>query len=602
MAKAEKSTYKPSKSYEMEQLAGEIKKKIEASSSFRAPLKDKWDRFYKLYRSKLDRQNYPWQANIFVPYAFSTVETIVPRLISTKPQIDVMPREDGDSVYAELQSKIIDYQWDQMDMDRMLPDMIRQFLIYGTSIMKMGWEKVEAEVEEKIEVDPEFPELGKKEVKVKKVIKDMPTCELVDLYDFFWDPNGYDIDSCSWVAHRTWRSYDYLMSKQRQGIYKNCALLKDAAGKMYMGENDLAERNETQDISDPKTFATGGKNEKNIEVIEYWENDRVVTLANRSVVIREEDENPYEYGKKPFIRVVDQSVPKEFCGIGEIEPIETLQYELNDMRNQRMDNASMILNRMWIVANSANVDEDELVSDVGGVIHTDDINGITAVTMPELPNSSYREETLIKADIQQTTGITDYTKGVASDALANETATGISLMQEAGNARLRLKMMNLEKAVQEIGEWMISLNAQMITDEKVIRITGDMGNEWVTAKPDDIMDNFDVRVQAGSSLQENDAIKRKQAMEMYQIFAQNPLVDQTELIRRVFQSRNEKNIDKLLVQAPQLPAMAPTTGDQSQQLSNVPGGAAGMPGNSDMNASGVMQSASELNRGVTETA
>ena len=139
------------------------------------------------------------------------------------------------------------------------------------------------------------------------------------------------------------------------------------------------------------------------------------------------------------------------------------------MRNQRMDNASLILNRMWLVANGAGVDEDELVSDVGGVIHTDKIEGVQPLYPPEIPNSSYREETLIKADIQQTTGITDYTKGVASDALANETATGISMMQEAGNARIKLKMMNIEMGIREIGKLFISLNKQFIDEETVIK-------------------------------------------------------------------------------------------------------------------------------------
>jgi hypothetical protein len=588
------------KSVENEKLAAEIGKKVSNFINWREPFKQKWDRYYKLYRSYLEKKNYPWQSNIFVPYAFSTVETIVPRLVSTKPQVDAMPREKQDQVYAELQSAIIDYEWDMMDMDNILPDAIRQFLIYGTTILKVAWEKETLMVDEEVEIDPDFPELGKDKVKVEKTIKDQPVVELVDLYDFMWDPNGYDIETCSWVAHRTYRSYDYLMKMQKQGLYKNIAMLKDFAGKMYAGDTDKTERESAIDISDPKQYGSGATSESNIELIEYWEDNKLVTIANRTVIIREETQNPYKHGVKPFVRIVDQSVPKEFCGIGEIEPIETLQYELNDMRNQRMDNASMILNRMWIVANSANVDEDELVSDVGGVIHTEDINGIQPVMMPEIPNSSYREETLIKADIQQTTGITDYTKGVASDAMANETATGISLMQEAGSSRLRLKMMNLEEGIRKIGELMVSLNKQFITEERVIRITGDIGTEWVTVKPEDVYDNFDIRVQSGSTLEENDAIKRKQAMEMFQLFAGDPDVNQIELKKRVFQSRNEKNIDKLLNMSGELAAGQQMGAQQS--LSNVPGGPAGMPGNSDRNAQGVMQSANELNRGIKETA
>jgi len=590
---------KASQAFANEKIATEIRKKISTAYNWRDPLKQKWDRYYKLYRSYLEKKNYPWQSNIFVPYAFSTVETIVPRLVSNKPQIDVLPREKGDTDYAHVQSLLIDYQWDQMDMEALMPDMIRQFLIYGTSIMKVGWERIEEEVTEKVEIDPEFSELGSEEIKVTKVTKNQPTVELVDLYDFFWDPNGYSIDTCTWVAHRVYRSYDYLMAKQKQGIYKNINLLKPVSDKMYMDENDKSERQGARNISDPKGYLAGGANEKNIEVFEYWEDGKVVTLANRKFVIREEKKNPNAHGKKPFIRVVDQSVPKEFCGIGELEPIETLSYELNDMRNQRMDNVSLIMNKMWILDNAADVDEDELVSDVGGIIHTNDVNGVVPVQMQEVPHSSYKEETLIKGDIQQATGITDYTKGVASDALANETATGISLMQEAGSSRLRLKMMNVEEAVKQIGDFMISLNKQNITEDMVVRVTGDLGIDWIDIKPEEIRDNFDVRVQSGSTLEENDAIKRKQAMEMYQLFAGDPGVNQIELKKRVFESRGEKNIDKLLNMQGDI--AAGPQGEQLGSLSNVPGGAAGLPGNSDKNAQGVMQSANELNRGIKET-
>jgi len=584
------------KSVENRELAAFVVKKFTNARTWREPLKQSWDRYYKLYRTSRDKQNYPWQSNIFVPYVFSTIETIVPRLVSTKPQIDVIPREDGDSDYAKVQGYLIDFQWDKIGMEAMLPDIVRQFLIYGTSILKVYWIKKEEEVETEVPVDSEYPELGNSKVKQKKVTMNQPCVELVDLYDFFWDPNGYDEQTCSWMAHRTYRSYEYLEKMAKEGLYKNVQLLKDVSKKMFLDDNDKSDRNNSAGFNDPKGYASQDDKESNIELIEYWENNRVITIANRSVVIRDE-KNPYEHGQKPFVRIVDQSIPKEFAGIGEVGPIETLQYELNDMRNQRMDNATLILNRMWLVANGANVDEDELVSDVGGVIHTDDINGVVALQVPEIPNSSYREETLIKADIQQTTGITDYTKGVSSDALANETATGISLMQEAGNSRLRLKMMNLEYAIKRVGELFVSLNKQFVTEEMAIRVAGQDGYQWLKVKPEEVRDNFDIQVESGSYLQENDAIKRKQSMEMFQLLAGNPLVNQEELLRRVFQSRNEKNIDSLFAQ-PQSPAINPMTGTPDTTISNVPGGVAGLPGNNDLNASGVMQQSTDATKGL----
>jgi len=554
-------------------LASKISGKFSHALTWRQPYKEKWDRFYKMYRSSLDETNYPWQSNLWIPYSFSTVETVAPRMVANKPQIDIMPREEGDVEYAKIMSQLIDFQWDQMEMQVKLPDIVKSILMYGTAIVKVGWLEDKEEKEVKELVDESFPELGEIDVKQEVTNYDGPVVELVDLYDFFVDPAAIDIESARWVIHRTQKTTEELELLQKQGIYKNIDLIKDTKEGNSQGNNeDKAQRYSTIGVSIPVEYADEDEKANKVEILEYWEDNKVVTIANRAIVIREA-ENPFNHGNKPFVRIVDQSIPHEFYGMGELEPIESLQYELNNRRNQRMDNVTLALNRMWKVKNGANVDEDELVSDAGGVIHTDDINGIEPVLMPDVTGSSYQEETLIKGDIQQTTGVSDFTRGVGSDALANETATGISLIQEAGSARFRLKIQNLEEmGIKPIGQMMVSMNEQFIDEEKVIRIVGPEGATFESIKPEDLKGNFDVMVQAGSTLPVNEAVRRKQVMDMFQIFAGDPEVNQRELKRMVLESFGEKNLDKLLPtigegqQAPGLEGLLPVdTGGQLDQ-------------------------------------
>lgn len=524
-------------------LARDIVEKFTHSLTWRQPYKTKWDRFYQLYRSHLGDTNYPWQSNIFVPYAFSTVETVAPRMVASKPQIDIMPREQNDIKYAKLMGKLIDFQWDEMEMDIVLPDAVKEMLIYGTAIFKVYWHSGEREINRKIEVDAEFPEMGMIEEK-DDVLEEHPVIEPVDIYDFFFDPRGTTIEDCRWVAHRMYRTLEHLKEMQESGIYKNIDLLENA--QIVRQDDEKDQRRATTGVGIPAELERFEGDKRMIELIEYWEDERVVTVANRDVIIREED-NPYNHGEKPFIKVVDQSVPHEFYGIGELEPIETLQYELNSRRNQRLDNVTLALNRMWIVENSAGVDEDELISDAGGVVHTNKINGIEQLLMPDVTASSYKEEVEVKADIQQTTGVSDFTRGVGSDSLGNDTATGISLIQEAGNSRFRLKLRNIEGAIQRMGKMMVSLNEQFVSEEKVIRIIGDNGVEWETLKPEDLRGNFDVVVEAGSTLPSNEAVNKKQVMDAYQLFAGDPEVNQTELKRMVIEAvLPNANTDKLL--------------------------------------------------------
>ena len=560
-----------------ETLAKDIVNKFNHSLTWRNPFKEKWDRFYNMYRSHLNDTAYPWQSNIWVPYSFSTVETLAPRMLANRPQIDVMPREAADEQYADIQSKLIDFEWEAMNADDIMEGAVKSQLMYGTAIVKVYWKTDKAQVVKKEQVDETFPELGTVEEEVEETIFDGPEIELVDLYDFFWDPRAIDMESARWVAHRTYQTFDHLEELQKQGVYKNVALLKDAT--LVSGDDEKASRRGTLGVAMPDELASKNEGKNVIELIEYWEDEKVITVANRGIVIRDEA-NPYRHGKKPFVRIVDQSVPHEFLGIGELEPIETLQYELNDRRNQRMDNITLVLNRMWKVKNGANVDEDELVSDAGGVVHTDNMDGIEALQMPDVTSSSYNEETLIKGDIQQTTGVSDFTRGVGSESLGNDTATGISLIQEAGNARFKLKIRNLEAGIEEIGRMMVSLNEQFLTEEKSIRVLGDEGIEWTTIKPDDMRGNFDVMVQSGSTLPSNEAVERKQTMEMFQIFAGDPEVDQRELKRMVLDTFGIKNIDKLLTP----PA---GVGPQEQPIQSL----AGTPAPGGLDQQGILQSA-----------
>jgi hypothetical protein len=562
-----------------ETLAQDIVNKFNHSLTWRNPFKEKWDRFYKMYRSYLDDTAYPWQSNVWVPYSFSTIETLAPRMVARRPQIDVMPREAADEEYADIQSKLIDFEWEAMKADDIIEDAVKSQLMYGTAILKMFWKTEKADVVKKEQVDETFPELGTVEEEVETTIFDGPTMELVDLYDFFWDPRAIDMESARWVAHRMYRTFEHLEQLQKEGVYKNVKLLEEAT--MLSADDEKSARRGTLGVAMPDELDQKNEGKRMIELIEYWEDDRVVTVANRNIVIRDEA-NPYRHGKKPFVRLIDQSVPHEFLGIGELEPIETLQYELNDRRNQRMDNVTLVLNRMWKVKNGANVDEDELVSDAGGVVHTDDMNGIEDLSMPDVTSSSYNEETLIKGDIQQTTGVSDFTRGIGSESLGNDTATGISLIQEAGNARFRLKIRNLESAIEEMGRMMVSLNEQFLSEEKVIRIMGDDGLEWVAVRPDDMRGNFDVMVQSGSTLPSNEAVERKQIMEMFQIFAGDPEVNQRELKKRVLETFGVKNLDKLLTPVAGV-------GPEGLPFPNEPQAGAPAPGQLDQQ--GILQSA-----------
>ena len=498
-----------------------------ATLEFQRPIFQNFVEYYQLYRSVIDeqKQNYKGRANLFVPYVYSTVETIVPRMVGSKPKIESAPREPMDIRYAELNTQLTNYQWDMIEMKRKVKSWVRNGLIYGVGTLKLTWEfKTELE----------------------NTVKDTPKCEVIDPFDYFKDPEATVDYPGRYDIHKTYRSINELRHNPNYDIPKELEAEVDQDEYQVQREAILG-------LSKPTN-----RDVKKCEILEYWglydidddgvEKECLLVVANRNHLIRAE-KNPYKHGQRPFINFHDTDVPSEFWSIGEVEPIMSLQYELNDIRNQRMDNVTLILNRMWLVNKGADVDEEELVSQAGGVIHAGDINGIKDLSTPDVTGSSYNEETLVKADIQQASGVTDFTKGMGNQggALANETATGIMILTEQGNARFRYKLDNLEDALEKFGKQLNGLNEQFITTDTMIRIVGPKGREWTKIPSKAIKADYDINVEAGSTQPMNKSVRKAEARELLATvapFAQIAGINLTYFIKYLLQQYDLADINE----------------------------------------------------------
>jgi hypothetical protein len=253
-----------------------------------------------------------------------------------------------------------------------------------------------------------------------------------------------------------------------------------------------------------------------------------------------------------------------------VEPLKYLQYELNSTRNQRLDNVTLILNRMWVVDKNADVEESELVSQSGQIIHTGDMKGIEPLPTPDVTASAYNEESMIKSDIQDASGISDYVTGQGasgkSGQAVEQTATGIALYQEAGNARIKFKLDNMEDALREFGLQLMALLQQFLTHEFVIRIVGAEGKYWKRVTPEEIQGNFDLTVEAGSTQPLNKSMRRAQAREIVNTLVpllKTPQGQQINLqyyLKYLLESYELTNIDEAFNQQPIVPQIPPGQG------------------------------------------
>jgi hypothetical protein len=524
------------------------------SLNFQRPYFERFNDYYRMYRAIREdgKQNYAGRAKLYIPYVFATIETIIPRLVGSKPKIEAVPREANDIEKAKMNNNLFNYQWDEMEMKALLKLWVKQTLIYGTGIVKLSW--LFAETKKEPVVMPEEVLGGEIETEVKI---DKPNAELVDLFDFYIDPNATTIDDASYIIHRSERDLKELQDNPNYTVPKG--LVSQVSEDSYKIQRDAI-----LGLVKPKDI-----NSKKIEVLEFWgdydfgkgKEPALIVVANNQLLRAEP--NPYAHKQKPFIKMEDTQIPFSFWGIGEVEQMESLQYELNDIRNQRMDNVTLILNRMWKVL-KGQVDEEDLVSQAGQIVHVDNMDALDAFETPDVTGSAYNEETLVKSDMQLVSGVNDVTaggaqgKGKGEAGVSNQTATGIALLQEAGNARFKYKLDNIEDALVSFGKQLLALNQQFLDTPRTLRIVGDGYTKWVDIEPDNIIGEYDITVEAGSTQPMNKSVRRAEARELLQTIM--PLVqigiDIKPIIRNLLQTYDFTNIDEVFPQPQVIPGMA----------------------------------------------
>jgi hypothetical protein len=293
----------------------------------------------------------------------------------------------------------------------------------------------------------------------------------------------------------------------------------------------------------------------------------LIVVAN-DVVIRCE-ENPYteifaegvvdETMFRPFVVLKDTNVAHQFLGVGMIEPILRLLEELNDNRNQRMDNVTLIVDQMYYVLDSAEVDEDDLIARGGGVVYGSEPNGVTPLPRGDVTASAYQEETLIKEDIQRALGLSPLAKG-AIEGLSGEAMHTVLSILESGNVRIDKKTSLFADAVSQAYQIILAFD-QAFIDEPI-----EIDDEEADELPDGTLDfpkiskadiAGQVKVEVEMDTQMSRIIRRAEADKTYNTLQGNGLINQERLLRMYLEDIGRGPVADELMDVP--PAGPPTS-------------------------------------------
>lgn len=463
----------------------------------------KCDSWYRTYRGIMEERSKAsqWTNRVHPPYAMQVAETIVANLVDEKLRFSGKPRPrvETDMVLldtlrdaARAQEYMINAQLAACHFQEKLRPFYLQNVVCGLTVTKQYWKRTQRDVRQRRQrVEPQLDEFGQvvgstvvtEVVKRPLVTYEDAYVEIVDVRDFWWCPGGaVELDRVTSASHRAWMTKDEIDQLEQAGTYRkgSCQKLSDTrdfSGLASDRERDIFQVSRTKGM---------------VEVIERWSHDQVITIANRAVVLREE-ENPFWHGDLPFVACSTRPEMFRIPGVSEIEQISGLQEALWTLTNQRLDNTELLNNA--VVFHRSDVDPEELEIAPGATNETEG-NPQDAVWVwsptPLSAQISIPAEQSLRGDIQNISGAAPFASGADSTAIDQQTATGVSIITTLAQRILASKKQNGYNALLRMVDQIAWLDRQFMPEARVIELAGGEGaREYFTVQPE----HFDPIVQ-----------------------------------------------------------------------------------------------------------
>jgi hypothetical protein len=542
---------------------------------------DKWEENWKLYNNIRTRRSHSGVIKTFVPLVNSSINTMVASLFNSDPKFTFIPNHPDQESQTDILSELIaDFSrrdgWNQKNTTNG-----RQCFITGNGPVFYSWQSSDE--------------------------GDYIHKEVVAVRDFICDPTAKSPDCWKWAGRRYLTSKEELESEKVIDIktgelvprYSNLGNISAQSGESGQ-ELDKQRKDSLLGSVSPET-------KEQIEIIEIWDKDRVVSVAGRSTVI-ENVENPYKTkarlnyenqelnheimrmtiwaqtgtdigefsenepeieGFIPFALMRDYIDESLVYGTSDVDLIKGQQELLNDLTEMYVE---AIMYQLY----------PEKTLDPKFATWVDDIDPVPGKVYPlpqgamvwntpaAIPINAFNERMNIKNEIRETVAIDQVMKGVTS--ATSQTATEIKAQLSQSGNRIEMKARNLENDffLQE-GKICLKLIRLYITEPQWVRTMGDAGVDFKEFDPSQFLGEYTPMVQLDIS-RELERSKTQQAYEKaFQIVIQDPtnnLAAAKEAIYpKMLPELSEAEIQNIIT--PPTPEGLPTSQQNTNDANNI---------------------------------
>lgn len=569
-----------------EQILEEMRRKVEIAERVHALYRPRWDEVFSQYRTfkawdnwkktnEADRDSglqfakREWGADLQIPVAFATVETILPRALSNRPRMLILPRDRESVANVDHMRLTIDAQQEQIGYELKAAEAGKNGFILGLGITKPFWrtnKRKSRKLAEPFMRTDDGPQWVEEEF--DDILFDDPDVDVVDPYDWMWSPQATSMDDLDWCFHRMWRNTGYIWHKITNGEWKpeltENIEAEDIDGSSASNVNyDMLWAKRMEAMGFQSRDINGQRGLQLHEVMEFHDGDRCIVMVDRQFIVNC-GKNPLWRGQIPFsIYRPTTAGTKQLPGIGEVEPIRHLAQELSTLRGQRRDAATFAL-MPPVFGDDGGMDVNKIVWAPGvfNPVQGNPNELLMKMDVGDIPASSYQEEDRIQGDIERVSGIGEPVTGASEGG--SQTATGVQLTVAAASIRIQAKTRRLEaELIKRDASLFVDMNQQYIIESKGYRKPGppvpganpESRWEWFEVGPAELAGKFDVLPEGGSTAPENVGQDRADAQMVWAIAGNNPGFDQSLVAKWVLEKAGIKNASQWVVDQSQTPPM-----------------------------------------------
>ena len=437
--------------------------------------------------------------------------------LSTDDLFNTSPQTFEDKEAAVQNGMLLNYQLNcRMDKVAFIDNYIRTAVDEGTVVVRIGWEfeegkrKIYEDIMEQQPVvdpgtgqpvvDPNTGQPAMQEVKTGQksrtktiTTKNQPVLTVCDYNNLVLDPTCEgDIEKASFAVY----SFETSLSElKKDGRYKNLDDINfESASVLSEPDHEVK--------SDDTSFTFKDKARKKVIAREYWgywdiddtgEVKPFVATWVGNTFIRLE-ENPYPDKKLPFVLVQYLPRRKNIYGEPDAALIEDNQKIVGAVTRGIIDIIGRSASGQQGIRKDAldvtNARKFERGEDYKFNANIDPRQAFHMEVYPEIPRSALEVLNMQNNDAEALTGVKAFTQGISGQALG-VTATGIRSALDATSKRELGILRRLSNGLNQIGRKVISMNAEFLEDEEIIRITNE---EFVAINRNDLGGKYDIKL------------------------------------------------------------------------------------------------------------